>query len=194
MSLLAVVLPIIWRRKRSAAALVFLGLFWLYLMLLVGATIFPLPIPLDWGGTTPRQPIGIILERINLIPFRYSHIFDLSLNIFYFELVGNVLLTIPFGFGLNFITRIRARHALWLAFAVGLSIELSQLLVSLLIGIGYRGVDITDVLLNAAGFLVGFACFSVFAWIFRAFIRLFRIEPRGIWGYVNDIVYPPKPK
>jgi glycopeptide antibiotics resistance protein len=62
----------------------------------------------------------------------------------------------------SFIARLKARDFLWLALTVGLSIELAQLAVSLVIGGAYRGVDINDVLLNAAGVLIGFACFRLF--------------------------------
>lgn len=72
LGLLAVLLPVIWLLKRSLSYLGFFSFFWLYLLLLVGVTIFPLPIPLDMGGTLPRQPLGEILERINLEPFRNS--------------------------------------------------------------------------------------------------------------------------
>jgi glycopeptide antibiotics resistance protein len=184
LGLLAVLLPIAWLWKRNASYLSFFGLFWLYLMLLVGITIFPLPIPLDMGGTIPRQPLAEILERINLVPFRHTGLGYFDLRYISFDLVGNILLTIPFGFGLSFVARIRGIHYLWLAFIVGLTIETSQLLVSLIVGFGYRGVDITDVLTNAAGVLIGYAFFCIFAWVYRTAVRLLRIQPSGLFAFI----------
>lgn len=97
------------------------------------------------------------------------------------------MLTIPFGFGLPFIVRIRGWHYLWLAFAVGLTIELSQLVMSLIVGFGYRAVDITDVLTNAAGVLIGYVFFCVFSWVYRTAVRLLRIQPRGLFGFIYTI-------
>ena len=44
------------------------------------------------------------------------------------------------------------------------ALETAQLGVSLLIGAAYRSVDINDVLLNAAGVLLGYALFRGCAW------------------------------
>ena len=187
LGLLAVILPVTWLWKRSAAFLLFFGLFWLYVMLLVGVTIFPLPIPLDMGGTIPRQPLAEILRRINLIPFHRTGLWTFNLRYISFDLIGNIILTIPFGFGLRFIARIRGPHFLWLAFAMGLTIEFSQLVMSLIVGFGYRGVDITDVLTNAAGVLIGYVFFRFFAWVYRTAVRLLRIQPRGLIDYVYTV-------
>lgn len=187
LGLLAVLLPVIWLLKRSLSYLVFFSFFWLYLLLLVGVTIFPLPIPLDMGGTLPRQPLGEILERINLEPFRHSGLVNFNLRNISFDLIGNIILTIPFGFGLPFIARIRGWHYLWLAFAVGLTIELSQLAMSLVVGYAYRAADITDVLTNAAGVLTGYVFFRVFSWVYRTAVRLLRIQPRGLFGFLYTV-------
>jgi glycopeptide antibiotics resistance protein len=180
LGLLAVLLPVVWLWKRSTSFFFFFGV-------LVGLTIFPLPIPLDLGGTIPRQPLAEILERINLVPFRHSGLVSFDLRNISFDLVGNILLTIPFGFGLPFIARIRGRHYLWMAFMLGLTIELSQLVMSLVVGFGYRGVDITDVLTNATGVLIGYAFFCIFAWVYRMAVRLLRIQPRGLFGFLYTV-------
>ncbi len=174
--------------KMRKARLFFLGVFLLYLLLLAGVTLFPMPIPLDMGGAVPRRPVDEIFERVNLLPFKNLWLFGVQPSSFTFEQVGNILLTVPFGLGAPFVTHIRARSMLWMAPALGLAIELSQLAASLVVGFGYRGVDITDVLLNAVGALVGYTAFHLFGWLFRLILRLLRIRPRGLAEYVDRMV------
>jgi glycopeptide antibiotics resistance protein len=159
MGILVVLLTLLWQRKCRWTYLFCFSVFWLYLLSVIAVTIFPIPRPLSMGG--PSSPAHI-LSRINLLPFYYGNFYARDQRAFTREIIQNILMTVPFGFGVSFIARLKARDFLWLAVAVGLSTELAQLAVSLVIGGAYRGVDINDVLLNAAGVLIGYACFGLF--------------------------------
>ena len=159
---LVVLLAILWRQKRSPAYLLCFSIFWVYLLIVAGVTIFPVPLS---GALVGRQPAAHILSRVNLVPFEFGKLFDLHSNVIFRELIGNILLTVPFGFGISFIAWVRGKQFPWLAIAVGLAIETTQLLVSLGIGGVYRGVDINDVLLNAGGVLAGYGFFRAIAGI-----------------------------
>jgi glycopeptide antibiotics resistance protein len=150
-------------RGYSLRELFFLALFGIYILILIGVTLFPLPVPGFLGGPFPRQPVTEILERVNLVPTVFQQVAGVPLGSISFEITGNILLTLPFGLGICLIFPVRARLIPFLALAVGLAIEATQLLVSLIIGIGYRGVDINDVLLNAAGVLLGYGLFRALA-------------------------------
>jgi len=79
--------------------------------------------------------------------------------------VQNLLLTVPFGFGLPFVVRWRQR---WLALACAalpVGFEGGQLLVSLAAGWAYRGVDVNDWVANTAGGLLGLALFAQVTWV-----------------------------
>lgn len=160
---LIVLLAVVWRQKRSRLFCFASALFWFYLLALIRLTLFPIPIP---GTLEGRRTIAMILSRINLIPLDFGGLFELHPNVIRHELCGNILLTIPFGLGLPFLSQIRARTVPWLAVTVGLAIETAQLLVSLAIGRAYRGVDINDVLLNATGVLIGYCLFRGIAWLY----------------------------
>lgn len=164
---LAVLLVIFRHRKRGWLCGLGFALFWLYLVALVGLTLFPIPV------ISERQTVSHILSRVNLIPFNFGGLFDLHPNVIRRELGGNILLTVPFGLGIPFLFRIRVRSISWLAVKVGLAIETAQLLVSIAIGGAYRGVDINDVLLNAVGVLIGYGIFRASTWLITA-LRLLR--------------------
>jgi len=78
---------------------------------------------------------------------------------------------------------------LFLAAGAGLVIETAQFLVSLGIGGRYRGVDINDVLLNAAGVLIGYGLFRVFAWMYRALTVRLGILNRGLLAYIYEVAH-----
>lgn len=159
---LVILLAIVWRQKRSLSQLFYFSIFWIYIVLLIGATIFPVPF-LKNGDE--RQPALYILSRVNLVPLHFGGLFNLHPNIIFRELLGNILLTVPIGFGIPFLSGLREKQIPWLAMGVGLSIELTQLMISLWIGSAYRGVDINDVLLNAAGVMLGYVFFRVCTWL-----------------------------
>ncbi len=163
--LLLLLLAILRRRRR----LLYLGcfsVFWVYLLLLVNVTAFPIPIMA--GGRPPSwwQATAFTLAHVNLVPFHYAGFTES--HAITVEILRNIVLTVPFGFGVNFIARSWPKTVIRLALIVGSALELMQLLISLGIGGPYRTVDITDAILNAAGFLVGYAIFRLFARSYRA--------------------------
>ncbi len=137
------------------------ALFYLYLLALIRMTLFPIPTP---DTMESRQAVSYILSRVNLIPFNFGYLFKLHPNIIRYEIGGNILLTVPFGLGFPFLVQVSKRMVPWMSLAVGLSIESAQFLVSLAIGGAYRGVDINDVLLNAAGVLLGYFLYRACIW------------------------------
>lgn len=155
---LVILLAILSRKKHSPSQLIYFSIFWVYILSVIGLTIFPVPFPND---SIERQPAAYILSRVNLVPLHFGGLFNLHPNVIFRELLGNILLTVPIGFGIPFLSSLREKPIPWLAIGVGLSIELTQLMISLWIGGAYRGVDINDVLLNATGVLIGYGLFRV---------------------------------
>ena len=160
-------------------------LFGLYLLDAVRLTLFPIPI------LTAPAGLASIFRRINLVPLNFGGLFGLSPGVIYQNLVGNLLLTLPFGFGIHFILktekRFSAKKFLWIAFLPGLAVELAQLAVSLAVGVGYRGIDINDVLLNTAGAWMGFGFFHIFSMLCRMILGRFNPGPGGLLAYIYRV-------
>lgn len=127
-------------------------------------TLFPIRATWDGGWRTPAP---VILSRINFIPLNFGGLFELHPNIAIRELGGNILLTIPYGFGLPLLMRSKPRNFPLLALVPGLAIESGQLIISLIIGGAYRSVDINDVLLNTTGAFIGYGIYCGAAWLTR---------------------------
>ena len=163
------------KQPRDPARKFFLVVLGVYLLFLIGVTLFPIPLTSSVGGMYPRQPVSTIFERINLNPIRLSSLIAQFPNRMSFDLVGNVLLTIPFGFVLPFVARIKGIWYTGVGFGTGLGIETSQLVLSLALGVAYRAVDINDVLMNASGVMIGYAAFRISGVLYGA-VRKFLIS------------------
>jgi glycopeptide antibiotics resistance protein len=180
--ILSAVLVIFRRRKHSLAYLVSFSIFWVYVMVALDKTFFPLQINGQYVDVMKQEPL---FSQVNLLPFFFS---THGLSVAgYFVILNNILLTVPFGLGLNFLRHLRVKNILWLAIAVGLGIEALQLVITLILCYPYRVVDINDVWLNALGVLIGYGIFLFFAWLVRAITRRLGLEPRGLWAYLSVV-------
>ena len=183
--MLAILLAILWRRKRSPSHLFCFSVFWAYLLLVLRETLFPIPFLGGMDGMRTMQQATFVLSHVNFLPFKYFAFHNKY--VVFREIALNILLTLPLGFGVSFIARLKSRGFLWLAFAAGLVIEIAQLVISLGIGGVYRTVDITDVILNAAGVLLGYGLFRIFARLYLAVTRRLGIEQHGLLACVHDV-------
>ena len=86
----------------------------------------------------------------NFIPFKEVTRYRVGSNLFYKNVVGNILLFMPYGFFASYYLRLdKKRLAFLLIFIVSLAIECVQLLIG-------RCFDVDDILLNLLGGMVGF--------------------------------------
>jgi len=184
---LVILLIILWQRKRNWSYLFCFSLFWMYLLFVISATAFPIPLPSGAEELQWRLSAAHILSRMNLRLFYFGGLFSLHPNVIFQEIIGNIIMTIPFGFGLSFVAPIKAKSIAWLAPTIGILIETTQLIIALGIGASYRGVDINDVILNALGVLIGYGLFRIFAWFLLKMAQQSRINPKGFLAYIRFI-------
>ncbi len=180
---LVVMLGVLWRRGYSLSYLLCCMVFGIYLLFALDKTFFPLQISGSYADT--MREYGSFAQSINLIPFSYGPFGTFEST--FTTLMLNILLTIPFGFGLSFIVPIRAKSFIWLAPALGLGIETGQLLISLLLRYPWRYVDVNDVLMNALGVWIGYALFRVFAWLYLQATQRLSIRHWGLSAYVYAV-------
>lgn len=166
LTLMALFLPVYlllrqpWRRWERREA--YLGLFWLFvaaLMALVLEGSYQLP------GQMARDALNRIREMdgINLIPFdtmkrffRYTSRDEFGVNI-----LGNILMFVPWGFGLPMLWKKNQKlwRLLFLCLAITVCIEFCQLFIQ-------RNVDVDDLILNFTGGAVGAGLYFLTAWAF----------------------------
>lgn len=157
LGVLVLLLPVIWLWKRSLRFLVVFSIFWIYMLMLTGLTLFPVHSPLTGEA---RRSVEEILGRVNLVPFHLGQGIRLSFTM-RSEMFANLLLTVPFGVLIPALVRVRLVVFPLLAAGLGIGIELAQLGISLIYGATYRITDITDVILNFSGALAGYLVYLI---------------------------------
>ena len=91
----------------------------------------------------------------NFIPFRELTRYPLGSSLFFKNIIGNILLLMPYGFFASYYLKLeKKRSALVLIFIVSLSIEIVQLVIG-------RCFDVDDILLNMIGGMAGFFIYKL---------------------------------
>ena len=185
LGILAILLIVLAIKKRSFSYLLFFLIFGIYIIGVISVVIFPILVPGPEDAATIWQRLHWIRQNINLVPFNFGDYCNDIRSVCGEQIIQNIILTMPFGFGICFIAPLKARDFFWLPFAVGLGFEISQFVIS---QGSFHAFDINDVILNAAGIIIGYACFRIFGWMYRGTIHLLKINPRWLFAYVYDVV------
>lgn len=137
--------------KKPKKTLIINTLMYTYIVMVLFVTLMPLPIPF-LNGTN-----NLFLETVNLIPFR-----DLRLNYYgaVREIFLNIIMMIPFGFLYPIIRKVGILKTVTVIFLFSLTIESTQLLSAFWGGLASRSFDVTDLITNTFGGLVGYLFFS----------------------------------
>jgi len=140
-----------WNRQ-SKKALIINTLMYIYIVMVLFVTLMPFPIPFI-NGTN-----NIFLETVNLIPFK-----DLRLNYYgaIREIILNVIMIMPFGFLYPIIKKSGILKTVAVCFLFSLLIESTQLLSAFWGGLSSRTFDVTDLITNTFGGLLGFLFFII---------------------------------
>ncbi len=90
---------------------------------------------------------------LNLVPFTEIFRYKMGSKLFMFNVVGNILIFVPFGYFVSgYVKASKVSHILLISFITSLTVELVQLQIG-------RSFDIDDILLNVVGSIAGFFLF-----------------------------------
>lgn len=89
-------------------------------------------------------------SSLNLVPFTEMFRYRIGSTLFYSNVVGNILIFLPFGYFVSgYIRATKISHILFISFFSSLTVELVQLQIG-------RSFDIDDIILNVGGAILGF--------------------------------------
>lgn len=145
-----------WRKARRDRRLL-CWLMYVYLGCVLAVTLMPFQLPIPGGNR-------LFLQSVNWIPFR-----DLR---FHYggamrEAVLNVVMMVPFGLLLPLFKPRRVFATAAWAFLFSLSIETMQLLYTWSGGASARSFDVTDLITNTLGAILGYLLF----WLLRPLVK-----------------------
>lgn len=138
--------------KKDRAKLAVNTLMYIYISLVLSVTLMPVITSLPTIFNHPYSPM-------NMIPFvDYIHSRGDALR----QIILNVIMMIPFGFLIPIVKKQSMLSCLFKTFLFSLGIELLQPLIS-----GFRSSDITDVITNTTGGLLGYLLYALFHPVIR---------------------------
>lgn len=116
----------------------------------------------------------------NLIPFREMFRYPIGSENFYRQVVGNVILFMPFGFFATYYTKInKIRSISLITFLVSLTIETVQKFIG-------RSFDIDDIILNVLGGVAGFLIYVALDAIRKKLPSFFQKD--GFYNFLSILV------
>jgi glycopeptide antibiotics resistance protein len=151
------------KKKKDLGYLLLFSVFYLYLYKVLDYTLLQFQSLLLLKHFMPNLMLNGIEARksLNLIPLITLTLEDLKTSFL------NILLMIPFGFGLPFIANLRMKSVVIIGALFSIGIELLQLITGLIANITFRVADINDVIFNTIGVAVGYVLFAGFMRIYR---------------------------
>ena len=105
---------------------------------------------------------------LNITPFKEITRYPLNSIQFFYNVIGNIVLFLPFGFFIsNFIKAKKTYQVLVVSTLISLTAELIQFKIG-------RAFDIDDILLNVVGAILGFICYRGLRQIRKKLPSIFR--------------------
>ncbi len=171
------------KRNKSFVYLLFFTIFSFYIFAVLYYTIFKLQsvFLLNWLSPNRLMLKGhTVAQGMNLIPLAALRLADVSTSLL------NILLFIPFGFGLPFVTKLHMRKVVITSTLFSMTIELLQLLTGILAHRTFRTADINDVIFNTTGAAIGYLLFILFIRMYRNYSRTWKMVGHPILKYIAE--------
>jgi glycopeptide antibiotics resistance protein len=170
------------KKKKSLVYLIFFTIFYVYLFKVLDYTLFQFQSLLLLKYFMPDlilqgQTAG---KSINLIPLITLTLADLKTSLL------NILLLIPFGFGLPFITYFRMKKIVIIGALFSMVIEFLQLVTGFVAKLTFWIADINDVIFNTIGVAIGYILFIGCVRIYRRISHNWEISANPILRYIAE--------
>jgi glycopeptide antibiotics resistance protein len=170
------------KRKKGSVYLLFFTIFFVYIVKVLDYTLFQFQSLLLLKHFMPHlilkgQTAGKDINPIPLVTLTRKDLITSLLN---------MLLFVPFGFGLPFITNLRMKKIVVIGMLFSIAIEFLQLVTGLLANITFRIADINDVLFNTLGAAIGYMLFIGFVRSYRYVSHKWEISANSLSRYIAE--------
>ncbi len=169
------------KKKKSFVYLLFFTIFYIYLYKVLDYTLIQFQSLLLLKHFLPYLMLnGAEAGRaVNLIPLATLTMEDIKTSLL------NILMIMPFGFGLPFITNFRMKKVVVIGLLVSITIELLQLITGFMANTTFRVADINDLIFNTIGVAIGYVVFVTFVRLYRHIFRNWKVS-NSILRYIAE--------
>jgi glycopeptide antibiotics resistance protein len=170
------------KKKKSLVYLLLFTIFYVYLYKVLDYTILQFQSLLLLQHFVPDLMLrGVAAGKsVNLIPLFTLTSEDVITSFL------NILLMMPFGFGLPFITSYRMKKVVVIGLLLSIFIELLQLITGFMANTTFRIADINDLLFNTVGVAIGYFLFSGFVRYYRHISHDWKISANPLLRYIAE--------
>ena len=170
------------RKGQGLVYMLFFTIFFVYVVVVLDRTLFQFQSLIVLKQFAPHlmlngQGDGNTLNLVPLVKLTHQDVETSLLN---------VLLMVPFGFGLPFITSLRFAGTVTAGVLVSVAIEVLQLVTGLIGGVTFRIADVNDVIFNATGVVVGYGLFVAFVRVYRGVTGEWRFSTTPISQRISE--------
>lgn len=170
------------KKRKSLVYVLFFTIFYVYLYKVFDYTLFQFQSLLLLKYFLPDLMLNGLRvgKSLNLIPLATLTIGDVTTSLL------NVLLMVPFGFGLPFITDFRLKKVVAAGALFSIAIEFLQLITGFMANTTFRVADVNDVIFNTAGAAIGYMVFAAFVPMYRRASRNWKMREAPILRYIAE--------
>jgi glycopeptide antibiotics resistance protein len=170
------------KKKKSLIYLLFFTIFYVYLYKVLDFTILQFQSLLLLQHFLPDLMLrgAEAGKSMNLIPLLTLTLEDVNTSLL------NILLMMPFGFGLPFITNFRMKRVAVVGLLVSILIESLQLVTGFMANTTFRIADINDLIFNTVGVAIGYMLFVGFVRHYRNISHNWKIRANPISRYIAE--------
>lgn len=171
------------KKRRSYTYLLFFTIFYIYLYKVLDYTLLQFQSLLLLQHFLPNLRLnGVEAGRVvNIIPLATLTMEDVKTSLL------NIIMMIPFGFGLPFITDFRFKKVVITGILLSIAIEFLQLMTGFMANTTFRIADINDLIFNTLGVAIGYILFVGFMLIFHQVFRNRKLSANPILRYIAEI-------
>lgn len=170
------------RKRKSLIYLLFFTIFYIYLYKVLDFTLLQFQSLLFLKHFLPNLMLnGVEAGRaVNFVPLVTLKLEDVQTSLL------NILMMMPFGFGLPFITSFRMKKVVALGLLLSIVIEFLQLITGFMSNTTFRIADINDLIFNTIGVAIGYTLFVGFVRHYRRIFRNRKILANPILRYIAE--------
>lgn len=179
---LGIVAFLLLKKKKNFVYLLFFTIFYVYIYKILDVTIFQFQSLLLLQHFLPNLMLnGVEAGRaVNFIPLATLTLEDVKTSLL------NILMMMPFGFGLPFVTDFRFKKVVITGLFVSIGIEILQFVTGFISNMTFRVADINDLIFNTVGVAIGYILFVGFVRIYCRISRNWNTSANSILRYIAE--------